>query len=46
MLDFEIEKYRRLGRQEIVNWYESARATLPPPEELRSRVKNILANLE
>jgi hypothetical protein len=46
MLDFEIEKYRRLGRQEIVNWYEGARVTLPPPEELNARVKNILATLE
>ena len=46
MLDFEIEKYRRLGRHEIVNWYESSRATLPPPEELNSRVRNIFAALE
>jgi len=46
MLDFEIEKYRRLGRHEIVSWYESAKNTLPPPGELSSRVKNILANLE
>ena len=46
MLDFEIEKYRRLGRHDIVSWYESAKDTLPPPVELSSRVKNILANLE
>ena len=46
MLDFEIEKYRRLGRHEIVNWYESSRATLPPPEELNSRVRSIFAALE
>jgi hypothetical protein len=46
MLDFEIEKYRRLGRAEIVSWYENARQTLPPQEELSSRVKKILANLE
>ncbi|HKU76838.1 MAG TPA: hypothetical protein VJR02_23205 [Pyrinomonadaceae bacterium] len=46
MLDFEIEKYRRLGRHEIVSWYESAKDKLPPPEELSSRVKNIFANLE
>ena len=46
MLDFEIEKYRRLGRHEIVNWYEGSRATLPPPEELNSRVRNIFAALE
>ena len=46
MLDFEIEKYRRLGRHEIVNWYESSRATLPPADELNSRVRNIFAALE
>lgn len=45
MLDFEIEKYRKLGRPEIVSWYESAKQTLPPQEELSSRVKKILANL-
>ena len=46
MLDFEIEKYRRLGRHEIVSWYENSRDTLPPADELSLRVKNILANLE
>ena len=46
MLEFEIEKYRRLGRHEIVNWYEGARATLPPPEELSARVRNIFASLD
>jgi hypothetical protein len=29
MLDFEIAKYGALGRAEIVNWYETARPTLP-----------------
>ena len=46
MLDFEIEKYRRLGRHDIVSWYAGAKDNLPPPEELNSRVKNILASLE
>jgi len=46
MLDFEVEKYRKLGRTEIVSWYENARTTLPPQEELSLRVKGILANLE
>ena len=46
MLDFEVEKYRKLGRADIVSWYESARATLPPREELRLRVERILAHLE
>ena len=46
MLDFEVEKYRKLGRADIVSWYESARATLPPREELSLRVERILAHLE
>jgi hypothetical protein len=29
MLDFEIAKYRAIGRSDIVNWYEGARAALP-----------------
>jgi hypothetical protein len=45
MLDFEIEKYRRLGRHDIVNWYENSKATLPTNEELEPRVNQILAAL-
>lgn len=45
MLDFEIEKYRRLGRGDIVDWYETSKATLPAREELESRVNEILASL-
>jgi hypothetical protein len=30
MLDFEIAKYRRLGRADIVHWYETT-----PPTPLR-----------
>jgi hypothetical protein len=37
MLDAEIDKYRRLGRREIVEWYSGARATLPPVEVLAER---------
>ncbi len=46
MLDFEIAKYRRLGRTDIANWYESAKATLPAKAALESRVKGILAALD
>jgi len=46
MLDFEVEKYRKLGRADIVSWYESARATLPPRDDLSLRVERILAHLE
>ena len=45
MLDFEIEKYRRLGRMDIVEWYETARSSLPSKEELEPRVSGILAAL-
>src|SRR5262249_37939831 len=33
MLNFEIEKYRGLGRREIVDWYESYRSERLSPEE-------------
>ena len=46
MLDFEIAKYRRLGRQEIVDWYEEARQALPSPSELEKRVESIRAHLD
>lgn len=46
MLDFEVEKYRRLGRVDIVDWYESARPQLPPRAELSSRVERIFASFE
>jgi hypothetical protein len=45
MLDFEIEKYRDIGRNDLVEWYEGARGTLPSREELELRVKGILAAL-
>lgn len=46
MLDFEIEKYRRLGRSDLVNWYETAKETLPRTDELETRVNGILADLD
>ncbi len=45
MLAFEIEKYRRLGRLDIVDWYETARGTIPDREELQQRVDGIFAAL-
>lgn len=46
MLDFEIEKYRSLGRREIVRWYEDARdAGLPAREDLERRVHAIREHL-
>jgi hypothetical protein len=46
MLDFEIEKYRRLGRADLADWYENAKATLPSRAELGRRIAGILAALD
>jgi hypothetical protein len=45
MLDFEIQKYSRLGRTDIVRWYSEARGSLPPREELHARVEKIRESL-
>lgn len=45
MLDFEIQKYSRLGRADIARWYSDARGCLPPREELHSRVEKIRESL-
>ena len=41
MLDAEIAKYEAVGRGDMVNWYRSARANLPPAQELAERVRKI-----
>lgn len=46
MLDFEIDKYRRLGRHEIVDWYEGYRAARRPADELSGRIAAIRAALD
>jgi hypothetical protein len=46
MLEFEIEKYRRLHRDEIVEWYENARATLPSRTVLQERMTAITRSLD
>jgi hypothetical protein len=43
MLDFEIEKYRRLGRREIVDWYEGWRARADRVQPSVDRVEAIIA---
>jgi hypothetical protein len=45
MLDFEIEKYRSLGRTDIVRWYENAKSGLPATEYLERRVVAIREHL-
>jgi hypothetical protein len=44
MLAFEIAKYRRLGRADIVRWYESE--ALPPLDELGRRVAALTRALD
>lgn len=41
MIDFEIAKYRSLGRRDIVEWYEAARPNLPHKRDLAERVRRI-----
>jgi hypothetical protein len=43
-LEFETAKYRRLGRLDIVKWYESE--ALPPADELRRRFAAIAGALD
>jgi hypothetical protein len=44
MLDFEVEKYRRLGRPDIVHWYQSE--VLPSHDALASRFATLSAILD
>jgi hypothetical protein len=45
MLDFEIEKYRNLGRHDIVAWYEGYRAEKHSAGRLGERIDAIQASL-
>lgn len=44
MLDFEVAKYRRLGRADIVRWYETE--PRPALQELEARFGTIAASLD
>jgi hypothetical protein len=46
MLDFEIEKYRRLGRLDIAAWYEGYRDAAPAGKALGDRIAAIRASLD
>ena len=41
MLDAEIAKYASIGRQDMVNWYNADRQSLPSRQELEERVHRI-----
>ncbi len=45
MLDFEIDKYKKLGRREIVQWYERERRHLPEAPALEENVEKIRQEL-
>jgi hypothetical protein len=44
MLEFEIAKYRRLGRTNIVDWYQTE--AVPPQEELKRRFAALTQTLD
>lgn len=46
MLEFEIEKYRRLGRLDIVAWYECYRAEPVPTELVTERIEALRGLLD
>ena len=46
MLDFEIAKYEAIGRSDIVNWYTTARATLPARPVLEQHYRVMREQLE
>lgn len=46
MLDAEIAKYRRIGRQDVVDWYVRAMPGLPSRDDLQSRYAGIRLALE
>lgn len=46
MLEFEVEKYRRLGRSDIVDWYSGAKTSLPRTEMLEQQFAGIARSLE
>lgn len=45
MLEAEIAKYRMVGREDCVRWYEEALPELPPAGGLAERVREIQASL-
>lgn len=45
MLDFEIDKYKKLGRREIVQWYERERHRLPESHILEKNIEKIRREL-
>ena len=46
MLDFEIQKYKELGRYDIVEWYQKDKENLPAPEQLSVLIDGIIKHLD
>ena len=46
MLQFEIAKYQRLGRQDIVAWYQRDPEKLPSVEYIQERVHRIISSFD
>lgn len=46
MLQFEIEKYQRLGRDDIVSWYQRESEEMDSGDEILERVRRIITSFE
>jgi hypothetical protein len=46
MLQFEIEKYQRLGRHDIVSWYQRESEELQSGVDLLERVRGVMSSFD
>lgn len=46
MLEFEIQKYKELGRHDIVEWYQKEKENLPAPEQVSVLIDRIIKHLD
>ncbi len=46
MLQFEIEKYQRLGRHEIVAWYQRESEELLSDNDILERVRRVMSTFD
>jgi hypothetical protein len=46
MLQFEIEKYQRLGRHDIVSWYQRESEELQSGVDILERVRGVMSSFD
>jgi hypothetical protein len=46
MVQFEIEKYQRLGRHDIVSWYQRESEELQPIDDIREHVRHVMTSFD